>query len=52
MASNDHSEEDAFGAPPRGDKRVFIVAMGDESGATVFRAAVSFMAEWLTEPTA
>jgi hypothetical protein len=99
MASDDHSEEDAFGAPPRrgpfffdiydgeslkrgeqgqefpnlqaartnavrtlrdlvrdmlpdGDKRVFIVAMRDESGATIFSAALSFMAEWLTESTA
>ena len=97
MASDDHTQEDAFGAPPLqgpfffdiydgeslkrddrgqefpnlqaarnnavrilrdlvrdmlpdGDKRVFVVAMRDESGATVFRAALSYMAEWLTEP--
>jgi hypothetical protein len=99
MASNDHSEEDAFAEPPRGgafffdiydgetlqrddqgqefpslaaardnavrtlrdlvvdmlpdgDKRIVVIAMRDERGATVFRASFSFMAEWVTGATA
>jgi hypothetical protein len=39
-------------AMPDGQKRAFVVAVRDESGATIFRAALSFIEEWLTEPAA
>lgn len=35
---------------PDGQKRVFVVAIRDETGTTLFRAALSFMEEWLQKP--